>query len=225
MRGLFHNTVTVLGTVCIQTYRCPEVSYAVKYMCRQNPSSCLVGNQRGALRCFFLVRLINHFISPLMEPRYLPGACSPRFAGHSVPLSTRCRQTRFSEAKSPRSLFQFLLGFPKRTQCGCTIIHLSQTRVEWAGLAVAWPRHHPERADPWEPRPIRADSDVSFDQCPAPLREVDGLRRDPLRCTFVGVLLESSVHCTRRIDRLRAFSRVCGWWGMAVLRWWSDPSG
>ena len=26
--------VTVLGTICIQTYSCPEVSYAIKYMCR-----------------------------------------------------------------------------------------------------------------------------------------------------------------------------------------------
>ncbi len=29
-----NDIVTVLGTVCIQTYSCPEVSYAIKYMCR-----------------------------------------------------------------------------------------------------------------------------------------------------------------------------------------------
>ena len=28
-----------------------------------------------------------------------------------------------------------------------------------------------------------------------------------------------------RIDRLRALSRFCGWWCMAVLSWWSDLSG
>ena len=70
--------------------------------------------------------------------------------------------------------------------------------MEWAGLAGAWPRPRPEGADPWEPRPIRADSDVSFDQGPAPLREVDGLRRDPLRRAFVGVQSKGSVQfCIR----------------------------
>ena len=43
------------------------------------------------------------------------------------------------------------------------------TCVELAGLAGAWPR----------PRPIRADSDVSFDQGPAPLREVYKPRHHP----------------------------------------------
>ena len=30
---------------------------------------------------------------------------------------------------------------------------------------------------------------------------------------------------TGRIDRLRALSRLSGWWCMAVLSWWSDLSG
>ena len=123
---------------------------------------------------------------------FLALAASVRWPQHTTvhPLST---ETRLSEVKSSRSLFQFLLGFPKRTQCGCTIIHLPQTHVEYADFAGAWPRPRPEWADPWEPRPIRADSDVSFDQGRTPLREVDGLRRDPLRHAFVGVQSKGSV--------------------------------
>ena len=53
------------------------------------------------------------------------------------------------------------------------------THIEWADLAGAWPRRRPQRADPWEPRQIRSDSDVSFDQGPAPLREVYKPRHHP----------------------------------------------
>ena len=56
----------------------------------------------------------------------------------------------------------------------------------------------PRMVDTWRPCSIRADSDISFDQGAAPLREVDGLRRDPLRRAFVGVQSKGSVQfCIR----------------------------
>ena len=85
------------------------------------------------VRCdVFLVRLINHFISPLMEPRYLPSACSPRFAGHSVPLSTCCQQrlvfprqnlhvrcsSSFSASPNVRSVAAPSFTFPKHAWSG-----------------------------------------------------------------------------------------------------------
>ena len=51
-------------------------------------------------------------------------------------------------------------------------------RVEGAGFPVQ-PKPRPERADPWKPRPIKADSDVSFTKAPPRRGGMDKLRHHP----------------------------------------------
>ena len=138
-----------------------QVSYAVKYMYRQNPSLCVVGIQKGALRCF-LVRVINLYIPSSIAihgTRAFAVFGSLATTYHSPPVVSGGSffRDRIFAVAAPIWLLQTLQLFLDES-----------TRVEWAGLAGAWPRPRPERADPWEPRPIRADSDVSFDQGPAP---------------------------------------------------------
>ena len=131
-----HYIVTVRGTICIQTYRCHEVSDAVQYMCGQIPSLCVVGISKGCVAVFFLVRVINIYF--------------PSYLNHST-------------------------------------FFLASAVTRGGGGLPAWPKTRPEGADPWRPCPIRADSDVGFDQGPAPLREVEGRGRDSRRRAFVGV--------------------------------------
>ena len=54
------------------------------------------------------------------------------------------------------------------------------------GVFPAWLKSRPERADPWEPRPIRANSDISFYQGPSPLREVHKITDTVLSGEFSG---------------------------------------
>ena len=106
---LIKDIVTVLGTVCIQTYSCPEVSYAIR-ICVDRSLPCVKWEDTGVRCNVFLVRLINHF---------LPFYFIPPLIGTTVPSSRLLLsfgldkrfhrllvdpETRFSEAKSPRSL-------------------------------------------------------------------------------------------------------------------------
>ena len=118
------------------------------------------------MRCdVFLVRVINLYIPSSIAihgTRALAafGSLATTYHGPPVVSGGSFFRDRIFAVAVPIRLLQTLQLFLDES-----------TRVEWAGLTGAWPRPRPEWADPWEPHPIRADSDVSFDQNPAPLRE------------------------------------------------------
>ena len=141
-------------------------------MCRQNHSLCGVGNFRGALQCF-LVRVINLYIPSSIaihgtQALAAFGSLATTYHGPPVVSGGSFFRDRIFAVAVPIRILQMLQLFLDES-----------TRVVWACHAGAWPRPRLERADPWEPRPIRADSDVSFDQGPAPLREVYKPRHHP----------------------------------------------
>ena len=119
------------------------------------------------MRCdVFLVRVINLYIPSSIAihgTRALAafGSLATTYHGPPVVSGGSFFQDRIFAVAVPIRLLQMLQLFLDESTC-----------VEWAGLAGDWPRPHPERADPWEPRPIRVDNDVSYDQGPTPLREV-----------------------------------------------------
>ena len=123
--------VTVLGTLCIQTYSCPEVSYAISICVHRTLLVCR-GEQKGVRCDVFLVRLINLYIPSItIHGTIALAALGSLATTHHCPSAVSGGSFR---GRIFMSAVPFRLPQAFQFNLGCTTVHLPQTRVEWAGF-------------------------------------------------------------------------------------------